>query len=152
MRAVCPDGSRKVQCDGGVYPVEPFGTSNPFQTVALFKNREGVWRIIGTGRASWDVVASPRHTLTLLANGGGDVFTQRNEVFSPPELQFEQVSGLPGSSALGYSQNQNFNINGNVVHRYRAGAGSSFTSGMEIRIRHSQRTWTRTPRAVAGYC
>ena len=52
----------------------------------LLKNREGVWRTLGTAKMSWDVVNSSTHQLRVLGSGGGDVFTQENTVFAPPEL------------------------------------------------------------------
>ncbi|MBI4501173.1 MAG: SusC/RagA family TonB-linked outer membrane protein [Gemmatimonadetes bacterium] len=152
LRATCPDGSRKVQCEGGLYAPNPFGRSNPFQTVALFKNREGVWRVIGTGRMSLDAVSTAQHTLSLIATGGGDVFTQKNEVFSPPELFFEQVAGNPGSSALSYSQNQNFNVNGNVVDKYRLENGTSFTTqaGVQLETQHLNEDRTLARGLIGG--
>ncbi len=133
LRALCPDGTRKVQCEGGVYPLNPFGRSNPFQTAALFRNRESVWRIIGSGALTFDLVNTPRHRLQFLARTGGDVFTQKNAVFSPAELQFEPQDGLPGSSAVSFAQSQNFNVNSNLVHTFWT-SGSSFTTQAGIQF------------------
>src|ERR1041384_6480482 len=124
-------------CDGATWPsTAPYAFSNPFQTVALFRNRESVWRSIVSGRGSWDAVATPVHTLRFLATGGGDIFTQKNAVFSPPELQFEQLAGLPGSSVIGFAQSQSFNVNGNIVHQYKAGAGTA-TSQVGVQFESS---------------
>ena len=128
LRATCPDSSRQVACAEGVYPVNPYGFSNPDQTVQLFQNRETVWRIIGAGKLTFDVVNTPTHTLRLLANGGGDFFNQRNNVYSPPELQFEPLDGLLGTSAVSFSQNLNSNLNTNAVYTYKAGKTTATTS------------------------
>src|SRR5438105_3304143 len=104
-RGKCPDGSTVTNpgnpCAGVIYPsTDPYAFSNPFQTVGLFTNKESVWRTITTGRFNWDVVSTASQTLRFSANGGGDVFTQKNQVLSPPELQFEQTRGLPGTAVI----------------------------------------------------
>ena len=128
MRAVCPDGSRQVTCDGGVYPINPYGSANALHTVTRFQNREAVWRFIGAGKATLDALTTSRHTLRLIASGGADFFTQKNNVFAPPDLQFEQVSGLPGTSVVSGTDNLNLNVNANVVHTYKTGGGTSATT------------------------
>ncbi|MEP7345029.1 MAG: SusC/RagA family TonB-linked outer membrane protein [Gemmatimonadaceae bacterium] len=132
-RGVCPDGSRVTDpgnpCDGVTFAsTAPYAFSNPFQTVALLVNKESVWRTIGSGRLNWNVMTTPRHTVRLTANGGGDVFTQKNSVYSPPEMQFEQTRGIPGTSATGFGQSQNFNLNGNVVYTFTAPNGTTATT------------------------
>ena len=87
MRAVCPDGSRQVTCDGGVYPINPYGSANALHTVTRFQNREAVWRFIGAGKATLDALTTSRHTLRLIASGGADFFTQKNNVFAPGSEQ-----------------------------------------------------------------
>jgi TonB-linked SusC/RagA family outer membrane protein len=118
LRAVCPDGSRKVLCDGGVYPVNPFQSSNPVQTAAMIKIPETVWRVISTGQVRYDALKTDRQSLRVLANGGVDFFNQKDVVQSPPELQFEPADGLLGTYALAYSQNVNTNVNLNLVHEF----------------------------------
>jgi TonB-dependent SusC/RagA subfamily outer membrane receptor len=132
-RGICPDGSRVTNpgspCAGVTFPfTSPYAFSNPFQTVALLTNYESVWREIVTGRMNWNLVSTTRNTLRFTANGGGDVFTQKNTVYSPPDMQFEQTRGIPGSSATGFGQSQNFNVNGNVVYTYTAPGGTSATT------------------------
>src|SRR5207237_229890 len=98
-RAQCPDGSMATNlssvCAGATWPsTAPYAFSNPFQTVALFRSPESVWRSVLAAHANWDVVVSPRHTLRFVASGGGDILTQKNSVDAPPDLQFQQISGL----------------------------------------------------------
>jgi TonB-linked SusC/RagA family outer membrane protein len=123
LRAKCPDGSRKAKCDGGVYPVNPFQASNPLQTAAMAKVPETVWRNIATGKAELDVVRGAHHTLRVLGNGGADFFNQKDNVSSPPDLQYEPVDGLLGTYALAYSQNINYNLNANAVYEFAPGGG-----------------------------
>ena len=132
-RGQCPDGSRVTDpanpCAGATWPsTAPYAFSNPFQTVALLVNKEIVWREIMTGHLDWNLLTSPRNTVRFAANGGGDIFTQKNSVYSPPEMQFEQTRGIPGTSATGFGQSQNFNVNGNVVYTYTTSGGSTATT------------------------
>ncbi|MBI4503561.1 MAG: SusC/RagA family TonB-linked outer membrane protein [Gemmatimonadetes bacterium] len=132
MRAVCPGGSRKAFCEGGIYPVNPYVQVNPLQTASLFKNREDVWRMIGTSRVTLDAIATSQHTLRFIANGGMDFFNQENLVYSPPELQFESLDGLLGTSIASSANNLNYNINANAVHTLKTGGGSSATTQIGI--------------------
>jgi len=133
FRGICPDSSRVTDpahpCAGVTYPsTAPYAFSNPFQTVALLENKETVWREIMTAHLNYNMLTSPKHTVRFAANGGGDIFTQKNSVYSPPEMQFEQTRGIPGTSATGFGQSQSFNINGNVVYTYNTGGGTSATT------------------------
>ncbi len=130
LRAICPDGSREVSlsCEGGAYPVNPFVASNPLHTANNLENRERVWRIITSARAELDIVNTPQHSLRFIGVGGTDFFNQHNTVFSPPDLQFEAVDGLFGSSAVGRSNNLNLNVNANAVYKYTLANATSFTT------------------------
>lgn len=116
----------------GTYPKNPFANNNPFQTAALFKNREDVWRGIVSGRLSVDMLRSDHQSLQLLLNGGGDFFTQKNDVYAPPELYSEQISGLPGSAALSYGDSRNTNLNANLVDILHFGEKGTATSQVGI--------------------
>lgn len=127
LRAVCPDGSRKSHCDGGIYPTNPYVAANPLHTAAALKNYENVWRAIGTGRVQVDIVNSPKHLLRFITTGGTDFFQQDNRVFSPPDLQFEAVDGLLGTSVVSSSRNLNYNISSNGVYTLKTGGISATT-------------------------
>jgi TonB-dependent starch-binding outer membrane protein SusC len=116
----------------GTYPVNPYAASNAFQTVALFRNNESVWRSILSERVSVDLLTSDRQSLRFISAGGVDLFTQKNAVVSPPELFPEQFQALPGKSVLAYGQNENTNINANLVHTLEIAAGSRATSQIGI--------------------
>lgn len=102
----------------GLYPANPFERSNPLQTAALMQNDEDVWRFIGGLNGTWDIFQGATHNLQLLANLGVDWFGQKNEMFFPPELQFEDDDGLPGTSLLTNADNLNFNLGVNAVYAY----------------------------------
>jgi len=128
LRAVCPDASRQVHCAGGVYPINPYVAANPLATAAGLKNYENVWRFLGTGRINLDAIRTAQHTLRIGVNGGADFFQQDNRVFSPPDLQFEPLDGLLGTSIVSEGRNLNYNLNANVVHTFKTNGGTSATT------------------------
>src|SRR5205807_7970702 len=85
----------------GVYPVNAFSPSNPLQTFSLLTDAEDVWRVLGTTQLKVDALSTATQTLTFNVTGGADYFNQRNDVLSPPELQFEPQDGQPGTIVLG---------------------------------------------------
>ena len=103
----------------GTWPISPFYPSNPLQTIAMFKNEEGVWRNISSGRLTWNALTTPKHELNLIGYGGADILNQHNEVYSRPELQFEPLDGLPGTTVVSSAYNLQGNLNLNAVHVWR---------------------------------
>ncbi|MBL8982638.1 MAG: TonB-dependent receptor, partial [Gemmatimonadetes bacterium] len=103
----------------GSWPTNPFYNSNPLHTIELIKNEEGVWRNITTARLNWDLWANNKQSIRFVGYGGADVLQQHNEVYSPPELQYEPLDGLPGTSTVGDGNNTQGNLNLNVVHEWR---------------------------------
>ncbi|MBI4503518.1 MAG: SusC/RagA family TonB-linked outer membrane protein [Gemmatimonadetes bacterium] len=143
----CPDGTVPV------YPVNPFAASNVLQTAALAENDENVWRFIGAGRASWDAIATPQHSVKFLLNGGADVYAQRNRIFAPPEVQFEPLDGLPGTSLLSSSYSQFLNGKANLVYAFKpaGGAFSATTSlGAQYEWRDINTSRTRAENLIGG--
>jgi S-(hydroxymethyl)glutathione dehydrogenase/alcohol dehydrogenase len=67
--------------------------------------------------------------VTLLADFGVDRFSQENSLVSPPEMQFEPLDGLPGTSVLTNASGENLNLAGHVVY--------SFTPGPRFDLRTS---------------
>ena len=102
----------------GVYPVNPFAPSNPLQTFAELRNSEDVWRVLGTSTAKVDAVTTPTQRLVFNLTGGLDFFSQRNDVLSPANLQFEPFDGQPGTVVLGKASDLRLNLVGSVVHTY----------------------------------
>jgi TonB-linked SusC/RagA family outer membrane protein len=103
----------------GTWPVNPFYNSNPLHTIETLKNEEGVWRNISTARLTWDIWANNKQSLRFVGYGGADVLQQHNEVYSPPELQYEPLDGLPGTTVVSDGNNTQTNLNLNVVHEWR---------------------------------
>jgi TonB-linked SusC/RagA family outer membrane protein len=116
-----------------VYPNNPIPSgTNPLQTAALVDpNDDDVDRFVGSLKLSFDVLRLDQHRVQLIGVGGIDRFTQTSTLFFPPELQFQQVSPLPGVSLLTNAENRNANWNVNLVYAYRPASGSfvATTSG-----------------------
>jgi TonB-linked SusC/RagA family outer membrane protein len=126
------------QRDDGSYPLNPFYPSNPFQTIDLFKNRELVWRLVNSGRLNYNAFERGAHQVRFSAVGGVDALTQRNDIYSPPELQFEPTNdGLPGTAVASYAQNIQYNLNLNGVDVYTPKGWLSLTSqlGTQYEVR-----------------
>ena len=102
----------------GVYPINPFAPSNPLQTFAELKNSEDVWRVLGTSTAKVDALTTPTQHLVFNLTGGLDFFSQRNDVLSPADLQYEPFDGQPGTVVLGKASDLRLNLVGSVVHTY----------------------------------
>ncbi len=107
----------------GDYPNNPFERSNPLQTFGYLKNVEDVWRAMGTGSIKVDAFSSTTQSLQLIFTGGLDYFSQRNDILSPPEMEFEPQDGQPGTVVLGKASNQNLNVAGHAVHTYAPASG-----------------------------
>ena len=128
----------------GSWPVNPFYNSNPLQTIDLVKNQEGVWRTITTGRLTWNLFSTNAHDLKFVGYGGADVLAQHNEVYAPPQLQFEPLDGLPGTTVVSDGNNTQSNVNLNLVHvwrpRERISATTQFGTQFERRKFNSSRS------------
>jgi TonB-linked SusC/RagA family outer membrane protein len=124
--------------ENGVYPLNPFigSLANPLQTAALVRNDEDVWRLLAAGDATINVHKDATSELRVLANFGVDRFQQKNNVFFPPELNFEPVDdGLPGTSLAGTSDVRNLNGGLNVVYNLRPqGTGITSTTSAGISL------------------
>ena len=122
----------------GTFPVNPLYNSNPLQTVDLFKNSESVWRNISTARLTYDAWTTAAQKVQLIAYGGADILNQKNLIFSPPELQYEPLDGLPGTSGTSYADNVQSNLNLNAVHTWTPTTSIGITS--QLGTQYERRT------------
>jgi TonB-dependent starch-binding outer membrane protein SusC len=113
-----PSGGISDDLTAADFPVNAFGSSNPLQTFALLKNEEDVWRVLGTSTLRWTAFRSARSTLQFTGIGGVDYFQQDNNLVSPPELQFEDADGQPGTVVTSRSSNRNLNAALNMSHTF----------------------------------
>src|SRR3989442_204392 len=102
----------------GVYPTNPFAPSNPLQTFAELKNAEDVWRILGTTTASADADTTATQRLRFTVTRGLAFFSQRIDILSRADLQFEPQDGQPGTVVLGKGSDLRLNLVGSAVHTY----------------------------------
>lgn len=102
----------------GVWPVNLFAPSNPLQTFAELRNAEDVYRMLATSTLRADIVTTATQHLALNLTGGLDFFSQRNDILSPPDLQYEPFDGQPGTVVLGKSTDRRLNTVGSLVHTY----------------------------------
>ena len=104
--------------ENGIYPDNQFERSNPFETRDKLTNEENVYRFIGSANMKWSALANDRQSLTFTALGGADQFSQKNDIVSPRELQFEPQDGLPGTIVRGNATNVNSNFALSAVHQF----------------------------------
>ena len=123
----------------GSWPVNPFAASNPLQTAELLRNDESVWRFLGVGRLSSDLIAGTRSSLRLVVGGGLDFFNQDNSLLFPPELQFQIASTAPGAALKGNTDNLSLNLDANLVHTYSTG-GDRLTLTTSAGVQHERVT------------
>jgi TonB-linked SusC/RagA family outer membrane protein len=122
----------------GVYPINPFNPSNPVETRDMLKNRETVYRTIGSFRLDWNLLRSRVQTLDFLLQAGADFFSAEHFIFSPNELQFERDTGLPGESVNGETESIFSNLYLNVIHSLTAPGNITFrtTGGVQFENRN----------------
>ncbi len=120
----------------GTFKPNPFVRSNPLQTAAISDIKENVWRFISGVNLDWTMLQGTRSSLKFTAAGGLDFFNQKNQLFFPPELQFEPVDGLLGTSLLSKTDNVNLNLQGGLIHTL---TGSGFTATTSGGVQHARR-------------
>lgn len=109
--------------ENGVYPENPFSPSNSLQTRDLFQNKETTWRTILGASSRVELLSRRSHALSLDLRGGVDFFTQGNEVYSDPRLQWEPNDGLPGTAQITDADHLNSNVSANLIHVFTSEDG-----------------------------
>jgi TonB-linked SusC/RagA family outer membrane protein len=156
QRPTCSDGQKRLKCDGAaVYPVNPFTTqaANPLQLMAEEKNPESVWRSVLSGRFTVDAINTPRHSLQLIGTGGVDVFNQKDQVISPPDLQYEPLDGLLGTYVLSFAQGTDQNLGLSSVYKLTPGNGfmtATTSAGVQYEDRDQHVSRTLSENLVGG--
>jgi len=107
----------------GTFPENPFANSNPLETAARAENAEEVWRTIASGDLTIDALQTESHSLRALITAGADFFSLTNNVFSPPDLQFEPLDGQAGTTYQADATNLNANVTGSLVHSFSPSSG-----------------------------
>ena len=103
--------------------------SNPFETMTHLRNTEDVFRMIGSGRASYELLATGTNQVHLSVNGGVDRYNQTNEIYSPNFLQYEGRDGFIGRAVEGTANSLRLNGSLNAVWSFSpAGVPAVFRS------------------------
>ena len=96
--------------------MNPFERSNPFQTMALSTDRRGHRPLHRRWHGDVSLFSSQTQTAQFRVDGGADRLNQNDNIYTPPELQFEPQDGLSGTTALTNGQVQNANLNASLTH------------------------------------
>jgi TonB-linked SusC/RagA family outer membrane protein len=137
----------------GVYPANPFSTTNAFQNADFIKTPEEVYRIISSGRVSYSLLRGESQTLELRLDGGLDRFNQQDNIVSPRFLFFEPNDGLPGTVTSLSGNVLQANLNLTALHTW-APRARGFTAtgsfGLQREISERRSTNIVTRDVVAG--
>lgn len=114
----------------GIYPDNPFGSSNPLQTRDLITNREEVNRFIIGGALDLKLFENDHSNLKLILRGGVDYYELVTTAIFPEQLQFQKETngGLRGVTGLGTTENEDANYSAFLVHNYTNNNELSFTT------------------------
>jgi len=135
----------------GSFP-EPFGVpSNPVQITELADNNEETLRFTGGVTLGWNAMDRSDQTLRIVVGGGVDAFDQRNDVWSPPELFYEQPQTRPGESIESGGRSLFYNWNVNAIHTFLARSFTASTSfGIQYEDQRLQTHLIRTEGLLPG--
>jgi TonB-linked SusC/RagA family outer membrane protein len=103
----------------GTYPVglSVNNNSNPFQNTELIKTPEDVFRLLGSGLASYSLLSQDRQTLDFTLSGGIDAYNDHAKIVSPATAYVEQVNALPGTIVNNNANIFTGNVGANFTHR-----------------------------------
>ena len=114
----------------GNFPNNPFGASNPLQTIALMTNNETVNRFL-TGLNLDAILQKNIKTVTrFVARGGFDFYNLETNVLFPGILQFQAVN--KGTSLQGFTKNLNTNYILSLVNNFTVSGNLIFTTSAGI--------------------
>jgi TonB-linked SusC/RagA family outer membrane protein len=137
------------QADGS-YPrgLAVVGNNNPFQNSELIKTPEDVFRLLGSGMASYSLVSQDRQTLDFTLSGGVDAYSDRGRVISPATAYIEQVNALPGTLVNNNSTVFTGNVGANFTHRLIRDMFTATTSAGIGQVRRNVDLMQTTGRGV----
>lgn len=126
----------------GSFPINTYGNSNALQTVDLATATENVWRTINSARLDVTAFSSPTHSVRFQGNGGGDVYSKQDLVFSPATLQYEPLvrAATPGLIAHSASFVTQGNATASMVDTYTP-SGGAFTATTSLGTSYEQRSF-----------
>jgi TonB-linked SusC/RagA family outer membrane protein len=134
----------------GSYPrgLAVVGNNNPFQNSELIKTPEDVFRLLGSGMASYNLISHDRQTLDVTLSGGVDAYSDRGRVISPATAYIEQVNALPGTLTNNNSNVFTGNVGANFTHRLIRDMFTATTSAGIGQVRRNVDLMQTTGRGV----
>jgi len=125
-----PDFAQLHADSKGKYPNNPFGGSNPLQTVALMKNNESVNRFIAGLHLDAILQKNDRSTTKFSGTGGMDIYNLLTTALFPVELQFQAIN--KGSFIQGFTKNVSSNFVLSLVNTYKFSEKLFFTTAAGV--------------------
>lgn len=113
----------------GVYPDNPFNTTNPIHLRDVMRNDETVNRTTASWKLDYNIYESAQQALDFNLTTGVDYFSLENDAYFPNELQFERGSANPGSAIVGETESILENFYVNLTHTLYAGDYTFRTTG-----------------------
>ena len=103
----------------GTYPIglAVVNFNNPFQNTELIKTPEDVFRLLGSGVASYSLISHDRQTLDFTLSGGLDAYNDHARVISPATGYIELTNANPGTLVNNNANVFTGNIGANFTHR-----------------------------------
>lgn len=134
----------------GTYPVglSVNNNSNPFQNTELIKTPEDVFRLLGSGLASYSLLSQDRQTLDFTVSGGIDAYNDHARIISPASAYVEQVNALPGTLVNSNANIFTGNIGANFTHRLIRDVFTATTSAGIGQVRRNVDILANTGRGV----
>jgi TonB-linked SusC/RagA family outer membrane protein len=134
----------------GTYPrgLAVVNNNNPFQNTELIKTPEDVFRLLGSGMASYNIVSHERQTLDFTVNGGIDAYADHAKVISPATAYIEQVNANPGTLVNNDANVFTGNLSATFTHRLIRDAFTATTSAGLGQVRRNFDVVTVTGRGV----
>jgi TonB-linked SusC/RagA family outer membrane protein len=124
------------------------GNNNPMQNAELIKTPENVFRLLGSGMASYNLISHDRQTLDFTLSGGIDSYNDQGRVISPATAYIEQVNALPGTLTNNNSNVFTGNLGANFTHRLIRDAFTATTSAGLGQVRRNVDLMQTTGRGV----
>jgi TonB-linked SusC/RagA family outer membrane protein len=112
----------------GSFPDNPFSRSNPLQTAGLVDQYELVNRFIGSSSLDLTPITNDKQTLQVKLTGGVDWFAHSGKLYSPPDLQYEQTLGQPGTASNADGTSLFTNAGVSAIHTLYVGNVQATTS------------------------
>jgi outer membrane receptor protein involved in Fe transport len=114
----------------------------------LVKTPEDVFRLLGSGSASYNLLSSERQTLDFTLSGGVDAYADHAKIISPATSYFEQLNSFPGTIVVNNANVFTGNLGGNFTHRLIRDRFTATTSAGFGQVRQNSDIMTSTGRGI----